>query len=44
MTMKNNNFDEEFTKAEIDLIDKLIAVSIKKKNFISEETLMKMLK
>ncbi len=40
---EKNPFDENFNEDEIDLIDNLIEVSIKNKEFISEEELNKIL-
>jgi hypothetical protein len=41
---EKNEFDENFTKQEIELIDNLLINSIKNKEFISEKELFKSLK
>ena len=41
---EKNEFDETFTKEEIELIDSLIEHSVKSKKIISEGELMKVLK
>jgi hypothetical protein len=38
-----NEFDETLNEEEINLIDELICLSIKKKNFVSEEEINKIL-
>ena len=40
---EKNEFDEAFSEKEIELIDSLIEASIKKKAFVSEEELNKVL-
>jgi hypothetical protein len=40
---ENNDYDENFSKEEVELIDKLISVSVKKNSFVSEEELNKVL-
>lgn len=40
---EDNEFDESFSEKEIELIDSLIALSIKKKQIVSEEGLNKTL-
>jgi hypothetical protein len=40
---EKNEFDENFSREEIDLIDSLISISVKKKEFVSEEELNRML-
>ncbi len=39
----DSDYDEEFSEAEIDLIDNILALSIKKKDMISEKELIKLL-
>ena len=41
---EESEFDETFTDKEIELIDKLISVSIKNNLFVSEEELFKSIK
>jgi len=40
---ENNEFDENFSDKEIELIDKLIELSVKKNELVSEEKLNKIL-
>ncbi len=40
---ENNEFDENFSNKEIELIDSLIELSVKKGDLISEEKLKKLL-
>jgi len=40
---EKNSFDESFSEKEIDLIDKLIEKSLKKKDFADEKALLKAL-
>jgi len=40
---ENNEFDETFSDNEIEMIDKLITLSIKKGDFVEEEELNKIL-
>ena len=40
---EKNEFDENFSEKEINLIDELIAVSVKKKDIVSERELNKIL-
>ena len=40
---ERNEYDENFSKAEIELIDNIISRSVKKKDFVSEEELNKVL-
>jgi hypothetical protein len=40
---EKNEYDENFSKEEIELIDKLISLSVKKKDIVSEEELNKVL-
>lgn len=40
---EDNEFDESFSEKEIELIDSLIEISVKKKKFISEEEINKTL-
>jgi hypothetical protein len=40
---EKNEFDESFNDKEIELIDSLIELSLKKKDFVSEEELNKVL-
>jgi len=40
---ENNQFDENFSEEEINLIDNLIEISVKNKDLISEEELNKIL-
>jgi len=40
---EKNEFDETFSKEEIELIDGLISLSIKKKDLVSEEEINKIL-
>ncbi len=40
---KKNEYDENFSKEEIELVDNLISLSIKKEDIVSEEELNKLL-
>ncbi len=40
---EDNEFDESFSEKEIELIDSVIEISVKKKKFISEEEINKTL-
>ena len=40
---ERNEYDEHFTKEEIDLVDSVISVAVKKKDFVSEKELNKIL-
>ena len=40
---ENNRYDETFSNDEINLIDNLIEISVKNKQFVSEEELNKIL-